>query len=698
MCLIHKTHKKPKSKRRKMIMLKKLIAIALSVMLAALPILSVNALADDSGAIDLTAPLDGFTQSELAASYSSSSPYQKGGFKAPTISGLGAKLFKDDGIDDYIRVEYTAEASATPNGGASLTDSDINVQGSGDNSVMTFDVTLRRNTNKHIYFYLLTESGSRETVMLWWNTDSQNRLWWGNSKHNTELALADNTWYKFKFCLDLKNKIYKLTLDGDKFDNVTHTCDSAKYAIPADVTYDGIGIGYLRPVANGDSFDIADAKVKNYGSVAYNEEITFENGTFADSESSAWANGSWKADANTSTVREKYFDESQQDYAVKLTPPSTGTAGTFWIEHIIGEGQRIGSDGTLGIEFSYFEHKFAQTRIYIKGLDANGTQKTMWPLSYSGYNWNYLFCGVDAPNDMPKDGENWRRVRITLDLESDIAKMDTWDETAPSGRAQAVTYDENKDALADFETITYVGFQILPRSWGDGRYMGLDDLRIYEVDSLQYIGSNPVSGTADGISLTDALAAEFNMPLADSALTNVTMTLEDSQGSTVSGTPSLNAKKTSIMFKPDYALNLEETYTFTISGTVYDIFGQSLSLDKTITFSTDELFDFKGCTFKQDSLEVASSGEIVGGKALTADVDIAINGGTPIGVAVALALYEKESGAYVASDVVYTDDKTNIDHTLSVNVPDDGYKYYPAVYVWDSLDNPAAFIEAIVLE
>jgi len=33
-----------------------------------------------------------------------------------------------------------------------------------------------------------------------------------------------------------------------------------------------------------------------------------------------------------------------------------------------------------------------------------------------------------------------------------------------------------------------------------------------------------------------------------------------------------------------------------------------------------------------------------------------------------------------------------------VNVPDDGYKYYPAVYVWDSLDNPAAFIEAIVLE
>ncbi|MBE7051866.1 MAG: hypothetical protein E7395_04770 [Ruminococcaceae bacterium] len=670
-------------------MLKKLIAIAISVMVAALAVFPVATLADDAVTLDLTAPLDGFTQSELAASYSASSPYQKGGFKAPTISGLGAKLFKDDGIGDYVRVEYTAEASATPNGGASLTDSDLNVQGSGDNSVMTFDVTLRRNTNKHIYFYLLTESGSRETVMLWWNTDSLNRLWWGNSKHNTELALADNTWYNFKFTLDLNNKLYKLTLDGGNFDNVTHTCDSAKYAIPADVTYEGFGIGYLRPVAKGDSFDIADAKLKNYGSVAYNEKLTFENGTFASSAGSKWTNGSWSADAVSSITRTK-TSVGTHESAMKL---SQSSASTMTIVNTIPAGT-VGSDGKLVVEASYYEHLFGQIRITIGGVDAGGAAKSLVVLGYSGANWNYSFCGASAKS-MPKAEDEWRCVRAVLDLKNDKATMNTWREANIDDTSKQ-TSDEDSSVLAGFADITSVTFTVWPR-WAPDRYMCIDDFRVYEADELIFEGSNPINGTVGSINITDALTAEFNMPLADSTLTNVTMTIKDSQGSTVSGTKTLNAKKTGIMFKPASPLNVEETYTLSISGTVTDIFGQVLAIDKEITFSTPKLFKLNNCIFSQGGVETESVADVEAGE-LSADVKITINGGEPEQVAVLLGLYEKESQSFIAGDVAYTDHLTEIEHTLTVTVPDDGYTYYPAVYVWNSLDKPGAYIDSIVLE
>lgn len=675
-------------------MLKKLMSVTLSAVMFVASVVSTPALAASSSAasVDLSAPLDGFTQSELAASYTATSPYQKGGFTAPTMSGLGARLVNDDSIDDYVRVEYTADVAAAPNGGASLTDENFNVKGTGDNTALTFDVTLRRNTNKRVYFYLLTENGSRETLMLWWNSDSSNRLWWGGSKHNTELILADNTWYKLRFSLDLKNKIYKVTVNGGEHDGITHTCDSSKFTLSSDTVFDGIGIGYLTSVEKGDSFDIAEGSLSNTASVAYDDTITFDAGTFS-SSSTSYAKGAWKTySGHFTNWSGKYSVADMGTPHGKALRFESGGTNHFWFEHNLPTGT-VSSDGVLIAEGSYYENTYSQFVI-----DAKGTAGSLSVLSYSSSSsWSINCLGNNLDNnsaamEMPRKLSAWVKVRVIFDIGADDLILQYWKEDDPAGSLVTAT---RKDALAAFDDITQVTFKLYNKFGG---YQCVDDLRVYSADSLRYTGSEPMNGTADGVSLTDALTAEFNMPLADSALTNVTMTLTDSENSVVNGTKTFNANRTGISFKPDSALSLEETYTLNISGTVVDIFGQILPIDKSISFTTDELFELKSCIFKQDDAEVASSGEIVGGRALTADVSIGINGGNPAPVAVTLALYDAKSDKFIAGDVAYTDNLTSISHTLSVDVPNDGYSYYPAVFVWNSLSNPAPYIDAVVLK
>ncbi|MBR5505109.1 MAG: hypothetical protein IKV73_02220 [Clostridia bacterium] len=209
---------------------------------------------DSAGSVFLEAPLCGFTSNELAQRYTSSAPYEKGGFKAPVAKSLEARVCKDDAVGDYIRVEYSSDESGNPYGGVQLTDENLNVSANGSNSFITFETTLRRNSNQRIYFYLIKEDGTRETtsVMTWWNSDSQNRLWWLYNKQNTSLVLNDNTWYHIELSLDLKNQAYKITVDGGAHESVSHTYSGSTH-LPADVTYDGVGFGYLVPASKGET-------------------------------------------------------------------------------------------------------------------------------------------------------------------------------------------------------------------------------------------------------------------------------------------------------------------------------------------------------------------------------------------------------------------------------------------------------------
>ncbi len=688
-------------------MLKKLIAIALSVMLAALPIFSVNVLADDAGALYLEAPLDGFGKSETATVYTSSSPYEKGGFKAPTTSAYDTTLV-EEGDKSYMHMEV--KSTQSPNGGAIIYDEDILIASDASATAMSLDysITFRNSVDKPpLYIYFVNASGARiETsnsyLMRVWGQSGKSPYSYACKSYiggnDGVIKLEPDVWYTFDMSMDFTDKTVNYRVDGGSYEDYKWSGAMSSEFLTACQTIQntfggisGVGIGYLGSVSAGSALDIADVSFKPGNKHEYFEELTFDKPSIATAVSTYanWSNGSWVSDFSSFSGVVALEDMGAgHSKALKYTKNDGQLATTLNLP-----SGTVGSNDTVVIELSYKSHSNGQPRMCL-----HGTGKRWYKLmNYNGTQSDtaILFGNSGNTATTPIDGQ-WRRIQFVLDLKNDSMIFRQWAENSPESVDMVV---DSTGELASFTDVTSVIFYPYQKTWNNENYkMYLDDYTVYKTAPLCYLGTTPKDGTTGGVSLADMLTAEFNMPLADSALTNVTMTLTDSQGNTISGANTFNAKRTGIAFKPDYVLNLEETYTLTIGGTVYDIFGQSLSLDKTITFTTDELFDFKGCTFKQDSLEVASSGEIVGGKALTADVDIAINGGTPIGVAVALALYEKDSGCYVASDVVYTDDKTTIDHTLSVNVPDDGYKYYPAVYVWDSLDNPAAFIEAIVLE
>ena len=684
-------------------MLKKLTSVALSALLALSAIAPIGAVAGNATlpAVDVAAPLDGFDSAELSATYTASSPYSKGCFKAPSAGGIDVTLHEDAAIGDYVKLTYTDPDGAIPYGGAVISDSNLNAGYAKDqnNNVITYTSTIRKTSAYDLWWYLVDESGARkDNIMRCWR--SSNRLDWSNGSgvENSGYNLKDNVWYTITLVLDFANNKRKLIIDGGDFDNVSVTADLTADFGSGSVTYDGVGVGYLSAPAAGSNFDLADVTLSNSGSIAYDETLTFENGSL-NATATAWTSGPWAVGHRTHVTTwspTATVVGGEHNKAIKI---SGNSSNTFWFVHTIPAGT-VGNNDVLITEGSYYEDDYSQFNIEIQG-SKNGDDTKIYPIAFSSGLWK-IKCIGDALDDngkameMPKRG-GWVSVRVISNLETDTVTLQYWKESDPAGTLITAT---RANALADFTDLDKVWFKIYSNDTADDEdedaYQCVDNLRVYVKSGLRYIGSTPMDGSSGNVSLTDAIDIDFNMPLTDASLTGVTVALKDSKGSAVSGTLSLNSSRAGFSFKPS-ALSLEETYTLSISGTVTDIFGQTLAIDKEITFSTHKLFKLNSCIFSQGGVETESVADVEAGE-LSADVKITINGGEPQQVAVLLGLYEKESQSFIAGDVAYTDHLTEIEHTLTVTVPDDGYTYYPAVYVWNSLDKPGAYIDSIVLE
>jgi len=666
--------------------MKKIISILVSVMmiLTAIPAFADTAAAAPAS-VDVYEGLDNFTDEQLKTDYTSENKFTTStGLSAPLSANITAKVYNDEEVGDYLRVN--ADATGALGAALSFYDEDINVSGTGDQTVMTIKMKIRKNGTtssvNRLWFHTLDNNGNRDAKIIdWWG----HGFWWGGSGSMSTVHASD-VWYDITLVLDVKNQLYSMKIDGGAFDNKVISGTSANITeISASDVISGFRIGWDTTSTTADDyFDIADISVKTSAASSYDEKLDFENNTKFTGTTSAWSsNSKWTSTGISIIQREKIYADAEHKNVAKLW--QTSSTDTFInITHNIPAGT-IGSDGTLGIEWSYFEHLYARVDLTVKGVDSAGNAKSLSVLTYTGNNWDYKFCGVNQANDMPKDGENWRRVRVILDLNKNEVQMNTWDETEPKRSAGKLeTDDTNTTVLADFADITSAVFQVRPRTWDDGRYMYLDDMRVYKVAPLAYAGAEPFNGEVHGVSVTKNPEILFNNGIVKTDATLSNFKLIDSKGSEVSGKVGINGQRNGIEFIPDNDLKGNETYTLQANNVkVEDMFGAECTISKTITFTTEPVLTLVDFEF--------SSEEVVAGE-LGVTIEVKSKDKLARNIYAALAIYNKATGELVSINTGSINAVTNT-FNLTTEVPAEG-TYYAKAFVWNTDANAVPYFTA----
>lgn len=661
--------------------MKKVISILVSVMmiLAAIPAFADTA-ATAPASVDV---YENFSDVNVNADnhYRKENPFiSSNGVMAPientTLSNnLDVSFSSDADFGNYASVKYFGDTSVNPDGGIQITDNNLNFTQNG-NEIITFSSRIRggndTQTKGNLYLYLIGTDESHTTIMKWWRS-GHHRLYWGGSTEY-KYTLENSVWYDITVTLDFSKNEYILYIDGGKFDNCSHKANLFKPS--SNKTYIGLGWGFCdNGTIAGDGFDIAEMALSTGGSTAYDEKLTFENGNFAESSNASWSNGSWSA-AGVSSITRTKTSVGTHESAMKL---SQSSANTMTIVNTIPAGT-VGSDGKLIVEASYYEHLFGQLRITVAGVDAGGSAKSLSVLGYSSASWSYSFCGATA-KDMPKAEDEWRRVRVVLDLENDKTTMNTWREANINDTSKQ-TVDEDLSALAGFADITSVTFMVWPR-WAPDRYMCIDDFRVYVADSLRCTESNVVRYITDAVSVTTEPTLFFNMPIKSTTATTSNVTLTDSEGNAVAGNVGLSAQRNGISFYPTSDLNPEETYTLTANCAVTDEFNNTLNVAKTITFTTMPLLTLVDFEFSSD--------EVVAGE-LGATIEVKAKDKLPKNIYAALAIYNKSTGELVSINTGSINAVTNT-FNLSAEVPEAG-EYYAKAFVWNTDANAVPYFTA----
>ena len=133
--------------------MKKIISILVSVMmiLTAIPAFADTAAAAPAS-VDVYEGLDNFTDEQLKTDYTSENKFTTStGLSAPLSANITAKVYNDEEVGDYLRVN--ADATGALGAALSFYDEDINVSGTGDQTVMTIKM------KKRFIIHLLFQQG-----------------------------------------------------------------------------------------------------------------------------------------------------------------------------------------------------------------------------------------------------------------------------------------------------------------------------------------------------------------------------------------------------------------------------------------------------------------------------------------------------------------------------------------------------------
>ena len=660
--------------------MKKIISILVSVImiLTALPVFADGETTVAPATIDLYASIEDFDAAELAATYTESAPYSEVGFTVPYgANSITSKAIEDEEIGDFIRTSYINETSGTPNGGVMIKDDNLNLgYGSSHNNVFTHSVTIRRQINQNVWWYLLDSNGERTTLMRWWGADSHRRLYWGSQTATTGINLMEDIWYTVSLSVDFANGKYIVNVDGGAYDNHKYEGTIASALANESKTFVGVGVGYLSAVQKGYSFDVADMSLSNTWSDfnIYDDNLTFEEGTLTD-YTTAWTQDNW-------SISKSYFDnwsgylsmphmDGLHKSALKLT---SGGKDHFYLNYDIPEDKLTDEDALI-IEGSWYENAYSQFNI-----DVTGDAGTVYPIKYaSSSSWN-ISCMDVATDDngntmkMPAKLNDWVRARVILDLGSDKVILQYWKESDPQGSLVTAT---REGTLESFTNLTGISFRLYTRFGG---HQCVDNFRVYKkADSLRFVKTTPVNG--EGLSVSEKInpSVIFNAPIASSTATTENVYLLDSDGNKVAGTVGLNYQRNGVAFYPAEDLEADAAYTFVANCEVTDEFGSSLAVNKTIKFETSPALNLVDFKFIQNDVEV----EAVAAGDLVAEIQLKSRAHELRNIYAAIAIYNKVTNELVSID---TDSINAVTKTfeLTANVPDDGNAYYAKAFVWNT--------------
>ncbi len=655
--------------------MKKVISILVSVMmiLTAIPAFA-DTVAAAPASVDVYEALDNFSAEELATTYTSSAPYTTAsGFKAPASVHMDATIMEDETVGKYFHLvpsDGFASASNDYRGGVAFSDPD-NLRLGTTHKVFTTSVTLRQNVQTNLYWYFYKSDGKtlRNYPLRWWGTagfySTMSGAYVGGS---SKTPLAVDTWYTITYTMDLNQKTIRVVVDGGNYDNIAWTgtlsdseCNSIINNEPV-----GVGVGYFSAETSATSLDIANMSFSTSGSMAYDEKLTFENGTL-NATATSWKSGNWKVGHSSHVTTWQPTPTYIGGIHQKAVAIKGGYNNNFWFVHTIPD-KTVDSDGVLIVEGSYYEEDYAYMDIELQGVSGASTTRLYPIINEKLGEWTKKCMGtkIDDNGDtltMPRRS-GWIRTRVISNLKTDTLTLQYWLESDPEGTLVTAT---REGALADYDDINAAWIKVY--STADD-YQYIDDLRIYTSDTLRYMGSNPVNGGANAVSVTDDPSLIFNMPIANYT---GTMTLKDSDGNAVAGTVGLNAQRNGIAFYPTSDLKGEETYTLTANCAVTDVFGSTVNVAKTITFTTEPVLTLVDFEFSKD---VVTAGELGATIEVKAEDRLARN------IYAALAIYNKTTNELVSINTGSINAVTNT-FNLTAEVPAEG-TYYAKAFVWNT--------------
>lgn len=660
--------------------MKKVISILVSVMmiLTAIPAFADTAAAAPAS-VDVYEALDNFSAEELATTYTSETPFVDGNFVAPTgvnyAELLNAKVSNDEG--GYVRVfRSDSEEQQIITAGAVVANPNLNIGiGEDQNHTFTVNMKLRNNSDdRNLWFYLVDANGGNKYQLFKFWSSNRLDININGSFANSNFSLADNVWYEITITVNIATGRAIVEVDGGNYNNVEKYYTNVKKGASG-ITYSGFRVGYDSGIDSSEYFDLAHIGISNNASATFEKGYDFEETTVGEHESGAWSDDVWsisQGDISTWGPSLSVIDSGDgHGKVLKATPPSSNYAMPFVCAVPSGT---LTNDGVWIVEASYLEHEFGHIRIQLAGKNADGTAVTAYPFEFAGANWTYS-CGENKNLSMSKEYfDHWRRVRVIFDMKNGTITLSHWIEDDPINTLVTVT-DNTHLALTALKELSAVEFEIYTRF--GGRYVLVDDLKVYEADTLRFIGSkNAVSVTADPTLF-------FNMPIKSTTATTSNVTLTDSEGNAVAGTVGISSQKNGISFYPSADLKGEETYTLTANCTVTDEFGKTLNLTKSINFTTLPLLTLVDFEF--------TSEEVVAGN-LGATIEVKAEDKLPKNIYAALAIYNKSTGELVSINTGSINAVTNT-FNLTATVPAEG-TYYAKAFVWNTDANAVPYFTA----
>ncbi|MBR5157216.1 MAG: hypothetical protein IKW59_05555 [Clostridia bacterium] len=658
----------------------KMLSLLLSVLLlfsVLFPIMSTALAVTEAAEL-----LNNFTDEELETTYTYKAPYKTvNGLTAPCTANLNATLHSDAAVGDFLRLKSIDATDKAVFGGLTLYNEELNL-GNGENlnNMLTLKTAFR------------SSGTSPDDQIYWWLTDSDGnssyyiaRLWGsamlynGQNKRFTS-GLEHNVWYTITLTCDLSTGYSKVIIDGGDYKSVAYSIITDECTPAANgVVYTKLQVGTARANSGTEQFDFADIALTNTGSFDYDSVLDFES-TSLKSGLTSWSEGQWSSPSDRiSTWKDNMFVEDSGDAShKKVLKLTTGETNHLYIDNTLPT-DTIGANDVLVIEGSYTEDLYSQFGVNIEGKSNGDTIKKAVLSNISTSSWKLNFLGMetdDSGNPLSafiRQTNEWIDVKIVLDLANDKATLTYYKESDPTNVITAT----NTTALADVTSISLVRYKFLTK-WDGTEYV--DDLRVYKKSDLRYVGSVPSAAQLKNALRVEKPALLFNMPLADKSLDSVKLNLKDSKGTDIKGSIALNERRTGIVFYPEENLNNNESYVMSASGTVTDIFGQTLKIDKEISFSVNDKIHINSCEFYQNNEKVdkLTFGE------LTAKINLETYNERN-DILLLMCLYSEYGSLY---DISIEQMSQTLENELitEINIPNDGEKYNVKIFVWDTLE------------